>query len=80
MWSAVWTEIIRVISNCEYDFRPKLHNTRFNYHFFLIKIERKEEINNCAIEPKGPEKGPSIKRKQRVENRAARCGNVETPL
>ena len=32
-WSAIWSEIIRVISkswNRKYDFRPKLHNTRVN--------------------------------------------------
>ena len=32
-WSAIWAEIIRVIWNHKYDFRPKLHDTRFNYHF-----------------------------------------------
>ena len=30
MWSAVWSEIIR---NHKYDFRPKLHDTKFNNHF-----------------------------------------------
>ena len=32
-WSAIWAKIIRVIWNHKYDFRPKLHCTRFNYHF-----------------------------------------------
>ena len=26
-------QIIRMISNHKYDFRPKLHYTKFNYHF-----------------------------------------------
>ena len=40
-WCAVWSEIIRVISsassiwNQKYDFRPKLHDTKFNY--FLLQ-------------------------------------------
>ena len=45
-WSAIWSEIIRVISksneraarvrrtrNHKYDFRSKLHDPKFNYHF-----------------------------------------------
>ena len=40
-WSGIWSEIIRVISksssssiwNHKYDFRPKLHDPKFNYHF-----------------------------------------------
>ena len=43
-WSAIRYEIIRVISKSneraagvrfeiKYDFRPKLHDTKFNYHF-----------------------------------------------
>ena len=38
-WSAIWAEIIRVISsassiwNHKYDFRPKLLDPKFNYHF-----------------------------------------------
>ena len=32
-WSAIWAEILCVIWNHKYDFRPKLHDTRFNYHF-----------------------------------------------
>ena len=40
-WSAIWAEITRVISksrassiwNHTYDFRPKLHDPKFNYHF-----------------------------------------------
>ena len=43
-WSAIWSEIIRVISksneraarvrfrNHKYDFRPKLHDAKFNYY------------------------------------------------
>ena len=50
-WSAIWSEIIRVISNIEharsassiwnlkYDFRPKLHDTKFNYHFIKSSFE-----------------------------------------
>ena len=47
-WSAIWSEIIRVISqarsassiwNHKYDFRPKLHDTKFNYHFIIIHLE-----------------------------------------
>ena len=29
----IWCEIIRVIWNHKYDFRPKLHHTKSNYHF-----------------------------------------------
>ena len=34
-WGAIWAEIIHVISiwNHNYHFRPKLHDTSFNYHF-----------------------------------------------
>ena len=38
-WNANWSEIICVILsahpiwNHNYDFRPKLYNTKFNYHF-----------------------------------------------
>ena len=42
-WSAIWSEIIRMISKSnehavqvrfeKYDFRPKLHNPKFNCHF-----------------------------------------------
>ena len=32
-WSAIWAEIIRVICNHKYDFRPKLHDTRFSYSY-----------------------------------------------
>jgi len=32
-WSAIWSEIIRVIWNHKCDFRPKLHDPKFNCHF-----------------------------------------------
>ena len=50
-WSAIWCKIIRVISNIDrarsagliwnhkYDFRPKLHDTKFNYHFITPSFE-----------------------------------------
>ena len=37
-WSAIWSEILRVISKSnetKYDFRPKLHDTKFNYQLFI---------------------------------------------
>ena len=39
-WSAIWTEIICLIWNHKYDFRPKLHNMKFNYHFItsILKL------------------------------------------
>ena len=53
-WSAIWSEIVRVISKLNehaarvrfeitnYDFRPKLHKTKFNYHFItpILKSHR----------------------------------------
>ena len=42
-WSAIWAEIIRVIWNHKYDFRPKLHDTRFNYHFITSILKFSNE-------------------------------------
>ena len=40
-WSAIWSEIKRVITICnhKFDFRPKLHDTKCNFHFttFIMK-------------------------------------------
>ena len=42
-WSAIWSEIKRVITksicNHKFDFRPKLHDTKCNFHFitFILK-------------------------------------------
>ena len=36
-WSAIWSEIKRVItSNHKFDFRPKLHDTKCNFHFIVF--------------------------------------------
>ena len=47
-WSAIWVEIERACSassiwNHKYDFRLKLHDTRFNYHFItsILKFPNK---------------------------------------
>jgi hypothetical protein len=47
-WSAIWSEIKRVITkshdreagvrfcNHKFDFRSKLHDTKFNFHFIIL--------------------------------------------
>ena len=47
-WSAIWSEIIRVILwNHKYDFRPKLHSTQFSYHFIksILKLHNFMALN-----------------------------------
>ena len=48
-WSAIWAEIIRVIWNHKYDFRPKLHDTRFNYHF-ITSILKSPKCRTWSIQ------------------------------
>ena len=65
-WNAIWAEIIRVVSksnerrsassiwNHKYDFRPKLHHPKFNYHFIrsILKsrnlIAQKQELQDFS--------------------------------
>ena len=53
-WNAIWSEILREISKSnegaarvrfeinKYDFRPKLHDPKFNYHFIrsILKSQK----------------------------------------
>ena len=44
-----WTEwsafgLIRVIWNHEYEFRPKLHETKFNYHFITSILKSQNSV------------------------------------
>ena len=57
-WSAIWSEIIRVISKSNeraarvrfeitgiYDFRPKLQDTKFNYHFITSILKSQNLVS-----------------------------------
>ena len=49
-----WFEIARprsgsAISNHEYDFRPKLHDTKFNYHLILFILKSQTTKNDIEI-------------------------------
>ena len=51
-WSAIWSEIIRVISriwNHKYDFRPKLHDTKFNYHFITSILKSQNLVSTNIL-------------------------------
>ena len=55
-WSAIWSEIIRVISKSEeraarvrFDFRPKLHDTKFNYHFITAILKLQNSISTNIL-------------------------------
>ena len=52
-WSAIWSEIIRVILKSDeraapvgYDFRSKLHDTKFNYlHFTTAVLKSQNSVS-----------------------------------
>ena len=58
-WSAISAEIICVISNSnehaawvsnhKYDFRPKLHDTRFNYHFITSILKSQDLVSSNIL-------------------------------
>ena len=62
-WSAIWSEIKRVIykiviCNHKFDFRPKLHDTKCNYHFITFIL--KSTSGNASLFTKNtPELAPS---------------------
>ena len=47
----IWTEIVRMIWNYKYDFRPKQHDTRLNYHFItsIFKITQIQDLVSSDI-------------------------------
>ena len=61
-WSAIWSEIKRVIiksiCNHKFDFRPKLHDTKCNFHFITFVL--KSTSGNASLFTKNtPELAPS---------------------
>ena len=43
-WSAIWSEIIGVIWNHKYDFRPKFHDTKLNCHLITSILQSRNFI------------------------------------
>ena len=43
-----WSEIILVIPNHAYDFRPNLHSTQFNYHYLQNK-NALSSVESCLL-------------------------------
>ena len=59
-WSAIWSKIKRVIMICnqKFDFRPKLYDTKCNFHF-VIFILKSTSGNTSLFKKNTSELAPS---------------------